>query len=614
MNKLLIIFLISIIPQVNLILSTNASENPEIYADEESLYEAYQNAEIDFTTYENLLDLHRHPINLNSNNEILLLIQIPHITYGDVLLICNYLNQAGEFESIDELNNITGLDIESILPYVIVEDISPIASISPRLHYHLEGQIQDELQDRSDNTSLGYSRHHFKGHIRYGTNWKMEFYLKRRGEDITHIKERSITYHNKISTNYLTLFSLGNYRLNIAKGLVLGSSQYNTEISNPTWQEQLYYTDSSLPHYNNGLLLRLSIRNWFITLLTSHNLLEKIILTDNNELKSYTNMYASNLLYQFSSSLQIGFSGLYLNLQRHYQGQNNILKSQNKYILGIHSDLNYSNLTFFTELAREINEGSAMIIGLRNYNKGLSFEAFYRYYANDYTNPYNSAYSGLDRYEIIWEDLSLDNITDSLLDDSDREWISKIAACDEMGYYFSMSIPLNKYLILETNYDNWMNISSENNNYIASSILRYKPNRLWSFSLYNRWRDYDIDTIGDSHYSTSLGVISHIIPHWKLAYKIRYQEYRNTNNILKQGFYNWFKIETILASLFTLQSRIKFYEPNFYSSNDRSVEIYFQQKVNIRKRTNFIFRYTYRTYEGDKEDIHQLRSRAVIEF
>ncbi len=239
--------------------------------------------------YNLIEELIENPLNINEANQEELQ-RIPYIDFQTANLIVNYRKKYGHFFSINELNSVKGISVETvrkISPFLTTgKDISNEkklqSSFSDNSSFNLRSKFQEDIQERK-----GFFENKFKGskykiYNRVITNYK-NFELgfltdKDAGENS--LTDFSSYFLSIKKAGLVKNLILGDYLVNWGQGLVLWSPYGFSKGADAVYSAQKKsqvikrYTSSAENNFMRGLAANLAFKNFSITAFYSKNKLD----------------------------------------------------------------------------------------------------------------------------------------------------------------------------------------------------------------------------------------------------------------------------------------------------------------------------------------------------
>lgn len=257
-----------------------------------------------------------------------------------------------------------------------------------------------------------------------------------------------------------------------------------------------------------------------------------------------------------NNNLKVGIAGAFTNYKGNVQ-RNLATYSQFQFnsnfnlVSGLNYSWNYQNFSFFGELSRSNNGGSAQIHGvLASLHPRVSISILYRNYGRDYQSVFNNAFA-------------------------------ESNTMNERGIFSGIKIKLNKRWLLSSYFDQftfpWLAYqvnSSSTNGFDGFAQIQYKPNK--KLMIYGRIR------------------------HRNKPYNTDEDLYRDIDNIvvLNQMYYR-FNLSIKASDVISLKSRVE-YKTYQRGDNEQESGVLISQDVNIKPiMSKFSFKARFALFDTD---------------
>jgi hypothetical protein len=358
--------------------------------------------------------------------------QLPWLTTADVEAILIHRRSKGPIISLQQLQTIIGKErAATIAPYIRFEKEPPISPAARAKAVDIEGSLYSRLF-RETPARKGILNGNYAGE-NYKLYHRMHFsapHLKATFLQEKDIGEPDVADFTSLSISASDLGVVksalaGNYKLNIAQGLLIGQGRYFSKGSDPTGsvrlssRQLLPYTSSSESGFLQGAATSLKLAPFEVTLFYSSNHRDAII-NDAGVITSFSTsgyhrtelersrkdnvtetLSGANLLYSYQRGLFSGRAGGSL-LNYHYtlpfdelepSAAQSTLSSAT--LCSFETDLSLGHASLFAEAAFSSRPDDASWIAGAEYQmlKGLTAVAALRRYGTGYYSPFANAFA-----------------------------------------------------------------------------------------------------------------------------------------------------------------------------------------------------------------------------
>ena len=413
-------------------LALSVTSSLLLNAETVGLQELLDNAESE-TGSEQLLELiedlkkNRIPLNKADADELR---QLPWLTVADAEAILNYRRNKGPILSRKELEPIIGnYKTSCIDPYLQYENRHSFSEkqLSEPLDLTLYSRFFSEIPKRKGIITGTYGGENYKLYNRFQLSTQ---HVKVSLLEEKDIGESDIADFTSMSINFSDLgviksAVLGNYKLNVAQGLLIGQSRYYSKGSDPTGSIRLPskllspYTSSGETGFLQGAATTLKLDPFEITTFYSANHVDAIINKDgvitsfdqsgyhraqyqiNRKDNLVEKLYGASLLYHYQSGNLSGKTGGTVLSYRYPVPLDELepdapastISSSNLYSL--QTDITLGHASLFAEAALSRQPHDASWVAGVEYEPfhGINTVAAFRCYGEHYYSPFAGAFA-----------------------------------------------------------------------------------------------------------------------------------------------------------------------------------------------------------------------------
>lgn len=489
-------------------LALSLSSPPSLNAETVGLQELLDNAE-SATGSEQLLELiedlkkNRIPINKADADELR---QLPWLTVADAEAILNYRRNKGQILSRQELEPIIGKFKSSCIdPYLSYEKLqsSSEKKLSEPLDMTLYSRFFSEIPKRKGIIKGTYGGENYKLYDRFqlSTHHVNVSLLQEKdiGEpDIADFKSWSINF---CDLGVIKSAVVGNYKLNVAQGLLIGQSRFFSKGSDPTGSVRLSskllspYTSSGETGFLQGAATTLKLDPFEITTFYSANHVDGIInkagvitsfdqsgyhrtkLQISRKDNLVEKLYGASLLYHYQSGDLSGKTGGTV-LSYRYPApfdelQPDVVSStiSSSTLYSVQTDLTLGHASLFAEasLSRQPKDASWVAGAEFEPFQGINTVAAFRCYGEQYYSPFAGAFA--ERGD---------------------------GASNEKGLYLGLNARISDHLSFGAYHDRFTfpvldpthsNYSSDGNDSRLSFTWRQSPSFTWALQLQHKYKE-----------------------------------------------------------------------------------------------------------------------------